>query len=158
MLGVPRSASEADLKKQYRKLALQFHPDKNKAPGATEAFKAIGKAFAILSDTQKREHYDRYGPEAFDQSASTTSHRASNMRRTNSYSSGNAYYNSYWNDDEFSAEEIFNMFFGGGFSNNATSRHYRQGGNHHTQNHHHHHHHSNNAQSSFVFTQSVSYK
>ena len=39
ILGVPKTASEADLKKSYKKLALQFHPDKNKAPGATDAFK-----------------------------------------------------------------------------------------------------------------------
>ena len=42
-----KKASDADLKKSYRKLALQFHPDKNKAPGAGEAFKAIGNAFAV---------------------------------------------------------------------------------------------------------------
>ena len=45
--GVNKEASESDLKKSYRKLALQFHPDKNHAPGAGEAFKAIGNAFAV---------------------------------------------------------------------------------------------------------------
>ena len=47
ILGVTKEASESDLKKSYRKLALQFHPDKNHAPGAGEAFKAIGNAFAV---------------------------------------------------------------------------------------------------------------
>jgi DnaJ family protein B protein 12 len=46
-LGVTKEANESELKKSYRKLALQFHPDKNKAPGAGEAFKAIGNAFAV---------------------------------------------------------------------------------------------------------------
>jgi len=71
---VSKDATDTDLKKAYRKLALQFHPDKNKAPGATEAFKAIGNAFAILSDAEKRKQYDLYGSEA---STSSSSHRHS---------------------------------------------------------------------------------
>ncbi|CAC5421560.1 DNAJB12 [Mytilus coruscus] len=63
ILNVEKDATENDLKKAYRKLALQMHPDKNKAPGATEAFKAIGKAFAVLSDADKRRKYDVHGPE-----------------------------------------------------------------------------------------------
>ena len=62
ILGVTKEASESDLKKSYRKLALQFHPDKNHAPGAGEAFKAIGNAIAVLSDTEKRQQYDLCGP------------------------------------------------------------------------------------------------
>ena len=55
ILGVTKEATEIEIKKQYRKLALQFHPDKNKAPGASEAFKAIGNAFAVLNDPEKRK-------------------------------------------------------------------------------------------------------
>ena len=47
ILGLSKDAAETELKKSYRKLALQFHPDKNKAPGAGEAFKAIGNAYAV---------------------------------------------------------------------------------------------------------------
>ncbi|XP_059140446.1 dnaJ homolog subfamily B member 12-like isoform X2 [Physella acuta] len=63
VLELPKDFTESDLKKAYRKLALQMHPDKNKAPGATEAFKAVGKAYSILSDKEKRRQYDLYGPE-----------------------------------------------------------------------------------------------
>ena len=63
MLGVSRSASDADVKKAYRKLALKLHPDKCKAAGAEEAFKSVSKAFACLSDGDKRAAYDRYGTE-----------------------------------------------------------------------------------------------
>lgn len=60
ILGTTRSSSESELKKAYRKLSLQLHPDKNKAPGATEAFKALGSAFDILSNAAKKQDYDTY--------------------------------------------------------------------------------------------------
>merc|ERR1711892_12853 len=64
ILSVEKDSSESDLKKAYRKLALGFHPDKNKAPGAGEAFKAIGNAYAVLSNPEKKRQYDLYGDEA----------------------------------------------------------------------------------------------
>jgi len=67
VLGVDRSASEEDIKKAYRKLALKHHPDKN--PGdksAEESFKELGEAYEALSDSQKRAAYDRFGHAAFD--------------------------------------------------------------------------------------------
>lgn len=66
VLGVAREASEEDLKKAYRKLALQYHPDRN--PGSHEAeekFKEISEAYEILSDPQKRQAYDQFGHQAF---------------------------------------------------------------------------------------------
>ena len=59
-----KSASEADLKKAYRKLALQLHPDKNTAPGAEDAFKKVNKALDVLSDKGKRSTYDMFGADA----------------------------------------------------------------------------------------------
>jgi len=56
VLGVPENASESDLKKAYRKLALKLHPDKNSAPHADEAFKAVGLAYATLSDSQREQY------------------------------------------------------------------------------------------------------
>src|SRR5215208_108958 len=61
-LGVPRDASEDDLKKAYRKLAMQYHPDRNNgSKEAEERFKAITEAYDVLRDPQKRQVYDRYG-------------------------------------------------------------------------------------------------
>jgi len=60
-LGVPKNASKEDIKNSYRKLALQFHPDRNKAHGAEDKFKEISEAYAVLSDEEKRKRYDTYG-------------------------------------------------------------------------------------------------
>jgi molecular chaperone DnaJ len=66
ILGVNKSASEDDLKKAYRKLAKKFHPDVNKGNKDAESkFKEISEAYAVLSDKEKREQYDRLGKEAF---------------------------------------------------------------------------------------------
>jgi len=65
LLGVPRDASEADIKKAYRKLAMEYHPDRNNAPTAEAKFKDITEAYEILRDPQKRAAYDRYGKAAF---------------------------------------------------------------------------------------------
>ncbi|XP_006783883.1 dnaJ homolog subfamily B member 12a [Neolamprologus brichardi] len=94
ILGVEKTASEEDLKKAYRKLALKFHPDKNHAPGATEAFKAIGNAYAVLSNTEKRRQYDQYGEERTHPSRHRHHHEF---------------------EADISPEDLFNMFFGGGF-------------------------------------------
>ncbi|MDO8531482.1 MAG: molecular chaperone DnaJ [Dehalococcoidia bacterium] len=61
VLGVPRDGSEEDIKKAFRKLALQHHPDRNREAGAGDKFKQINEAYEILSDAEKRAHYDRFG-------------------------------------------------------------------------------------------------
>src|ERR1043165_8629078 len=67
-LGVAREAGGEDLKKAYRKLAMQFHPDRNPGDKQAEAkFKEISEAYDILKDDQKRAAYDRYGHAAFEQ-------------------------------------------------------------------------------------------
>ena len=63
VLGVSKNASADEIKKEYRKLALRYHPDRNKASEAEDKFKEISEAYAVLSSTEKRQLYDTYGYE-----------------------------------------------------------------------------------------------
>jgi molecular chaperone DnaJ len=61
VLGVPRDASTEDIKKAFRKLAFQYHPDRNSSDGAADKFKEVNEAYEVLSDSDKRAAYDRFG-------------------------------------------------------------------------------------------------
>ena len=61
ILGISKTADENEIKKAYRKLAIKYHPDKNKSKSACEAFKKVNQAFSILKDKDKRKHYDIFG-------------------------------------------------------------------------------------------------
>ena len=61
VLGVPKDATEADIKKAYRKLASKYHPDVNHDPDAVDRFKEINEANEVLSDAEKRARYDQFG-------------------------------------------------------------------------------------------------
>ncbi|MEX2598617.1 MAG: DnaJ domain-containing protein, partial [Dehalococcoidia bacterium] len=61
VLEVPREASEEDIRKAFRKKALEYHPDRNKATDASERFKEVNEAYQVLTDPGKRKQYDRFG-------------------------------------------------------------------------------------------------
>ena len=64
ILGVSKDADDKELKKAFRSLARKYHPDKNDSPDADEKFKEIQEAYAVLSDSDKRRNYDRFGHNA----------------------------------------------------------------------------------------------
>jgi molecular chaperone DnaJ len=71
VLGVTKSSNPDEIKSQYRKLALKFHPDRNKSSDAQEHFKEISEAYAVLSDSSKRQLYDQHGHDGVDGRYST---------------------------------------------------------------------------------------
>uniref|UniRef100_A0A7S0UVL7 J domain-containing protein n=1 Tax=Polytomella parva TaxID=51329 RepID=A0A7S0UVL7_9CHLO len=105
ILGVAKTATDDDIKRAYKKLALKLHPDKCKAKGSEDAFKAVSKSFSCLSDADKRAYYDRTGYES--STAAVAAQQAQQAGRRTAYA------------DEVDPEEIFNMFFGGGFGPGA---------------------------------------
>ena len=99
ILEISRSADAAEIKKAYRKMALQFHPDRNQGDKeAEEKFKAINEAYQVLSDEQKRSTYDRYGKSGLDSQGFS---HFSDMR---------------YEDIMGDLGSIFESVFGGGFS------------------------------------------
>ncbi|CAI2736582.1 unnamed protein product [Schistosoma spindalis] len=105
ILGVSRTASDEEIKKAFKLHALKFHPDKNRAPGAAEAFKKIKKAYEVLTDPEKRQHYDQYGAEE-EQIRSPQVHRH-----------GDTFF-------QYDAD-VFTMFFNGGFPFSQVYRDHR---------------------------------
>jgi molecular chaperone DnaJ len=103
VLGVSKDATKDQIKDTYRKLAMQFHPDRNKSPEAEEKFKQISEAYAVLSDDQKRQQYDTLGKQGFDQ------------RYTEEDIFRGADFNDIFRDIGGGGfNDIFRMFFGGG--------------------------------------------
>src|SRR5581483_3757510 len=73
ILGVSKTATEAEIKSAYRKLARTHHPDIDKSAGAAEKFKELSEAYQVLSDPQKRQTYDQFGAAAFQNGAASSS-------------------------------------------------------------------------------------
>ena len=102
VLGVTRNASEEEIKKAFRKLALEFHPDRNRSDGAEGRFKEVNEAYQVLSDSKKRADYDRFGHAAVG-------------------GNGGRGFDGY---DNFSGGfgDIFDAFFGSGFGAQTRAR------------------------------------
>lgn len=118
VLGVAKTASEAELKKAYRQQALKYHPDRNKAADAAEKFKEVSEAYEVLSNPQKRQTYDQFGHSAFDPAAGfggTRTYRQGPFTYTYTTSGGGPGGFGGFDFGGFSDPfEIFESFFGGG--------------------------------------------
>ena len=115
ILGVSRNASLDEIKRAYRRLALQYHPDRNKSPDAEQKFKEINEAYEVLSDPEKRRAYDQLGHAAFDPTAGftgpfTRTYKAGPFTYTYTTYSGPTSFFDFDFSDPF---EIFESFFGG---------------------------------------------
>lgn len=102
VLGVSKTATADELKKAYRKLALKYHPDRNKGNAeAEEKFKEVNEAYSVLSDETKRAQYDQLGPDAFEQA------------QQGGGPGGNPFGGGFGGFSGSGMEDIFDMFFGG---------------------------------------------
>src|SRR5574344_1620690 len=103
-LGLSKTATDAEIKSAFRKLAKQYHPDVNKEPGAADKFKEVQEAYAVLSDEARRKQYDQYGHAAFDQNGNGAGGFGG------------------FDFSDFDFGDIFDNIFGGGFGFGSNSR------------------------------------
>src|SRR6185369_9970708 len=106
ILGVGKTASADEIKKAYRKVAMQFHPDRNPGDKASEEkFKEAAEAYEVLSDTDKRAKYDRFGHQGVGNGSAGGAHSGGGMRMEDIFSNFG---------DVFGEGNPFESFFGGG--------------------------------------------
>ena len=128
VLGVNRNATESECKKAYRKLSLKFHPDKNSAPSAENAFKAISTAYDVLSDKEKRNIYDQVGHEQAE-SAMNNGGGGFGGGFPGGFHGGFPGGGMHFAGGQIDPEEIFNMFFTGAGGAGMRGGRQRAGGN-----------------------------
>lgn len=121
ILGVGKTATADEIKKAYRKMALQYHPDRNKTKEAETKFKEVTKAYEVLGDPQKRQTYDQFGSAAFEQGGSGGQEPFGGAQSRQGPFSYTYSTNGQGQDFDFGGFsdpfEIFEQFFGGGFAN-----------------------------------------
>ncbi len=121
ILGVPKNSSQEEIKKAYRKMAMQNHPDRNKSSDAEEKFKEINEAYEVLSNDDKKRAYDQYGHAAFDPNSGpfggNTYTRQNGPFHYTYTSGGNPFGNADFEFGGFSNPfDIFEQFFGTSFN------------------------------------------
>lgn len=128
ILGVSKTASADEIKKQFRKQALKYHPDRNQGNKAAEAkFKELSEAYEVLSDTDKRSQYDRFGQ--YIDAGYAGSNTYTNPKTKTQVDFGGTDFSQYGNFEEF-INELLGRFSTPGGSSNTQSYSYQTGSNH----------------------------
>ncbi|RCK65439.1 Protein HLJ1 [Candida viswanathii] len=121
ILSVEKSASDGEIKKSYRKLAIKCHPDKNPHPRSSEAFKSLNKAWEVLSDPQKKRIFDQTGSDPTSRMGAAGGGAASGFGGSSPFGGRTGFASAGGGRNPFE-DELFNMFFGGGGPRDLHSR------------------------------------